>query len=270
MRQLNAAARGGANKMYYWRMALTTMIALAGSLAAAQDEAALAAPESAEESPAVDSAPTPPDATPPSDADTAAAPLTGDVVTLKDGKVMSGVQVVRATPSIVAIQIVPGVEPLELPRKMVESIAYDNLRPEDVKEGMAGQAGDEAGGGQGEISLELATNLGKAVTETPMPLADRDVVEVLEEFATKLEVELEILPEVRQMQPARRLWNATIPAGMAFTTLLREKLPADFPMLEAVFTFERVQLQRKPVEGAAPPPPQAAPGAPGVAPPPQP
>jgi len=256
--------------MYYWRMALTAMVALSGGMAGAQEAAAPAPAEAAQESPADTSAPMPETGAETAAPDEAAAPAAGDVITMKDGKVITGVQVVRATPSIIAIQIVPDVEPLELPRKMVESIAYDNLRPEDVKLGMAGGGDEAAGGGQGEISLELATNLGKAVTDTPLPLADRDVVEVLEEFAKKLQVELEILPEVRQMQPARRLWNTTIPAGMAFTTLLREKLPADFPMLEAVFTFERVQLQRKPAEGAAPPPPPPVPGAPGTAPPPQP
>jgi hypothetical protein len=248
--------------MYYWRMVLTGLIALYGGTTAAQETPAPAPTEAADESPAVTAAPTPEAGAETATPDEAAAPVAGDVITMKDGKVITGVQVVRATPSIIAIQIVPDVEPLELPRKMVESIAYDNLRPEDVKLGMADGSGEAAGGGQGEISLELATNLGKSVTDTPLPLADRDVVEVLEEFARKLDVELEILPEVRQMQPARRLWNTTIPAGMAFTTLLREKLPADFPMLEAVFTFERVQLQRKPAEGAAPPPPPPAPGIP--------
>lgn len=235
--------------MYYWRLGLIMTLLFCCGAGLAQEAAAPPPADAPPGPPPGDAPPPPPDA----DA-SAPEPATGDTIKLVDGKVMTNVQVVRATPSIVEVQIVPGVDPLQIPRKMVTDIIYDNLRPEDVTLGKNGAGADGPGGGQGEISLTLAKNLGKPVTEEELQIANQDVVAVLEDFAKKLEVGLEIMPEVRQMPEPRRLWNTTIPAGMAFTTLLREKLPKDFPQLEAVFTFEKVQLTRNPPKGAAPPP----------------
>jgi len=65
-----------------------------------------------------------------SDADAEPGPaLEGDVITLKSGKRLAGVQVLRETPMGVQVEFLPGVAPLEIPRKQVASIDYDDIDP---------------------------------------------------------------------------------------------------------------------------------------------
>ena len=176
----------------------------------------------------------------------------GDVVKLKNGKELVGVQVVRETPTIVEVQVVPGVEPISLLRKQVVEIVYDNLQASDIKEGAVGAAPMAApGGGKGEISIELAQKLGKPVSEEDLVIDGRDVIEVINEFAEKAEAPIEIMPEVRQIPEIEREWSVTIPKDTPLTSVLRELLPASFPKLDAELTSDRIRLRLKPADSDA-------------------
>lgn len=184
----------------------------------------------------------------------AAAPAApkGDVVTLKNGKVLSGVQVVRESPTKVEVQVVPGVEPISILRRQVASIEYDALAPSDVKVGESGGMPAPAPGeGKGETSIELAQKLGTSVTDEPLELKDRDVLEVVKELAAKVDLPLEILPEVQRMPEQDRTWTATIPAKSSLMSVLREWLPKSFPTLDVEITNDRVRLRVKPEGGAS-------------------
>jgi hypothetical protein len=176
----------------------------------------------------------------------------GDVVKLKNGKELVGVQVVRETPTIVEVQVVPGVEPISLLRKQVVEIVYDNLQASDIKEGAVGAAPMAApGGGKGEISIELAQKLGKPVSEEDLVIEGRDVIEVINEFAEKADAAIEIMPEVRQIPDIEREWSVTIPKDTPLTSVLRELLPASFPKLDAELTSDRIRLRLKPADSDA-------------------
>lgn len=201
--------------------------------------------------PAPEEAAEPVDA-PPSPAEEAAPAPKGDVITLKNGKVMSGVQVLRESPTTIHVQIVAGVDPLAIPRSQIAEIQYDNLSAEEAEEASAEAAGmNEAGLGKGETSLELATKLGQPVTPQDMPLQNRDMLDILKQFADAVGAPLEILPEVQQLPPVERQWRGMIPAGTSFMTILRERLPQDFPAIEADITADRVKIGLK-AEAAEP------------------
>jgi hypothetical protein len=58
--------------------------------------------------------------------------LPGDVIYLKSGKKITGVQVLRELPDKIEVQVNEKIEPMTLPRRMVKSIEYDN-RPFEGK-----------------------------------------------------------------------------------------------------------------------------------------
>lgn len=229
---------------------LVTAALLAPFGASAQDDAPLPpadvpAEEAAE--PADSDAPAETEASAP--AEEKPAPRKGDVVTLKNGKILSGVQVVRETPTVVEVQVVPGVEPMSILRRQVANIEYDALAASDVKEGGAGAPSAPAPGGKGELSPELAQKLGTSITDAPLDLRDRDVVEVVTELASKVDAPLEITPEVQKLPERERAWTATIPADTSLMSLLREWLPKSFPDLDVEIANDRVRLRLK-SEGA--------------------
>lgn len=170
----------------------------------------------------------------------------GDVVTLKNGKVLSGVQVSRESPLVIEVQVVPGVEPLVIPRKQVADIVYDNFAASDIKEGTPGGGNaPPPGRRKGETSIELAQKLGKYVAEEALVIEQRDVIEVITELAEKVEAELEVTPEVQQLPKLDREWTVTIPVETSLITVLRD-LPRDFPQLDAEILADRVRLRLKP------------------------
>lgn len=170
----------------------------------------------------------------------------GDVVTLKNGKVLAGVQVVRESPTTVEVQVVPGVEPISIMRRQVASIDYDDLEASDIKEGGAGNMPAPApGNDKGEVSPELAQKLGASVTEEALKLNRADVVETVTGFAEKVGAALEVLPEVQQLPKLDREWTVEIPAGTSFMTVLRETLPSSFPGLNVEIANDRVRLGAK-------------------------
>lgn len=185
------------------------------------------------------------DAAPPQEEE-APAPA-GDTVTLKNGKVLSGVQVVRESPLVIEVQVVPGVDPLVIPRKQVASIDYDEFTAEQAAQRSAGAGPSSTPGRRkGATSIELAQKLGKYVAEEELVIDARDVVEVLQEMAGRVEANIEITPEVRQLDPVDREWTARIPAETSLMTVLRESLPRDFPRLDAEILDDRVRIRIKP------------------------
>jgi len=170
----------------------------------------------------------------------------GDVVTLKNGKVLAGVQVVRESPTKVEVQVVPGVEPISIMRRQVASIEYDGLEASDIKEGAAGSMPAPApGSDKGEVSPELAQKLGASVTEEALKLNRADVVDTVTGFAEKVGAPLEVLPEVQQLPKLEREWTVEIPAGTSLMTVLRETLPSSFPTLNVEIANDRVRLGAK-------------------------
>ena len=172
----------------------------------------------------------------------------GDTVTLKNGKVLNGVQVVRESPLVIEVQVVPGVEPLMIPRKQIGSIEYDEFTAEQAERRSAGSgASASPGRRKGATSIELAQKLGKYVADEELVINARDVVEVLQEMASRVEANIEITPEVQQLDPIDREWTARIPAETSLMTVLRESLPRDFPTLDAEILDDRVRIRIKPV-----------------------
>lgn len=176
------------------------------------------------------------------------APLTGDVIHLKSGTVMSGVQVLRGTPMYYEVQIVEGVEPMQIPRRQVDHIDYDNIDPlhEQLKEEIMGPSEEQVTIASGEqVTSDLRDKLMAPVAETPLKYENKDLVEILDELKQRLGVDLRVDASVKQLPPAQRRWTIDIPADKTLMALLREDLVSKFKFAEVVFESDHIIVMTK-------------------------
>jgi hypothetical protein len=210
-------------------------------------------------------------------AEPAPAALSGDVIHLKSGKIISGGQVIRKAPTTVFVEVLPGVPLLELPLSQVESIEYDEIDsmherapvkpavPETVPDYIQGK----------ELSPELSKKLRRSITDTDISIQDEDYVTVVTRIAERMNIPLTIGPKIQELPAAARRWSANIPAGTSFIVLLYEHLLLAFPRVKETYEYGQIQLTlRRPEEpgpGTAPPLPAGdattAPSAPADSPP---
>lgn len=184
--------------------------------------------------------------------DSSARPA-GDSITLKTGKVISGVQILRATPLFYEVEITEGIEPLLLPRKMVEHVEYDDIDPlaDRRRERMFPSRKEQRETAGDELEPALMDKLTAPLSSEEMSYEGRDLIEVLDELAKKQGVQIEIHKSVRNVRAERRAWNLTIAPDTSLMSVLQDHLLRDFKFLELEFQFDMIVVITKRAKKAA-------------------
>jgi len=183
----------------------------------------------------------------------------GDIIELTTGKQLTGVQVIRKTPTVLEIEVLPELEPLRIPRGQVVDIQYDNIDPR--KRQREADRQEEEGAkpdvlvGQ-KLSNELYERITAPVGDAPITRQNKDYVQVLRQLSQQAGIPLEIAPPVQQIPPRQRLWTVTVEPGVSFLAVLREKLLKDFPDLKLVYEYEKIILTTKAANQPTPPRPR--------------
>lgn len=187
-------------------------------------------------------------------------PLPGDVVLLKNGKSITGIQVLRETPVAVEIVTAPGEPPLRVPRKQVLEVQYDDIDPSRMPEpAPAAPAAPDVMEGN-ELQPEFHANLTKPLSNEPIVFENTDIVAMMRDLRQRAGVALVLLPGIHNTPVEQRQWTVTIPPGRPFMALLQEDFAKKFPQFQVVFEFARVVIKTEqdviaPAEAAPAPAP---------------
>lgn len=201
----------------------------------------------------------------------------GDVVTLKNGRQYRGFQVLRATAAEVELEVTETVT-IKIPRRQIVSIAYDEIDPVAEREKKKSQ--DAAGGataallsGQ-RVSPELQKKLEKNISEPPLTVDKRDLVDVVNDLNPRTDNALEVAQPVKDLPAEKRVWSFSTKPGMTLDALLKEEFAKSFPHLATLYQNDKVVITTRDAalfiltaennkNAAAPPPaPEAAAPAP--------
>lgn len=195
-------------------------------------------------------------------------PLPGDVVELKNGKSITGIQVLRETPVHVEIVTAPGEPPLRIPRKQVKDVVYDDVDPNrlpppapvvpelpDVMEG-------------NELQPEFHAKLTKPLSDQPIVFENTDIVAMMRDLRGRADVALVLLPGVHNTPVEQRQWTVTIPPGTPLMAVLQQDFTKQFPQFQVIFEYARVVIKTEQdvLEPAGAAPQAPATPAPSVAP----
>ncbi len=188
--------------------------------------------------------------------------IEGDTVSLKSGKQLRGVKVLRVTPSTVELEYAPGQPVMKLPRRLVTSIEYEN--PANAPASAA--TGPEKPGGDMMVAEEISAEFNKKLTAplpgTPLDFKDQDALTVLKGLADRAQVLLAVDPEAQKVPEAQRKLTLAVPAGATLSTLLREGFRTAVPALKFSLQFDKILVTSTEAEArkaAGPVPPGLVP-----------
>jgi len=181
----------------------------------------------------------------PSDAPKAPA-VPGDVLVLKSGTQMTGVQVLRETPQFYEVEVVKGVK-IQVPRRQVESVIYDDVDPTRdarMKELFPEQQEVTIESGE-RVTRGLSDKLTAPVSTEPLNYQDKDFVEILNELKTKLGLNLKIDQAILDRHPRTGNWTVKTDPSRTLLAFLREDLAKKFNYLTVTFEGDKILIKAK-------------------------
>ena len=188
------------------------------------------------------------DSTPPAPlaAEEEVVELTGDVLTLRSGQVLSGVQIVSESARAYMVQVVEGVDPLVIPRKQVLSVVSDDIEPWSKIYKAAVEANKEVFITGQLVPPELVRALQAPLSEEAKAFKEMDFILVLKALAAQVRLPLKFDQPVKDLLLAKRSWSVTVEPGMNFLTLSTNLLE-DFPILNVAPVDKHIMVSIKPV-----------------------
>ncbi len=198
----------------------------------------------------------------------------GDKIYMVSGTIMTGVQVIRSTPRYYEVQMIEGVEPIQIPRRQVKNVEYDDIDParEKLRKQLFPEEEEVTIASGERVTGALRDKLMAPVSAEPLSYKELDFVKVLDEIKAKTATKLLIDPSIEQKPAGQRRWSVEIPPEKTLMALLREDLVGAFKYVEVIFeadsiivmTKEAAKVREAAKTGAAG---EAAPDAASVAPP---
>jgi len=180
---------------------------------------------------------------PPPDPEAVRPAPQGDVIALKSGAVLKGLQIRRETLSCYVVVIIEDSLWLRVPRAQVRSVAYDAYDPPGKRTPeslVAHDRGQVLLPGQ-MISPHLMTCLTTDISDPPLKCQQTDFLAVLEEVATRARLRINVDESVKAMPHEERLWTYHTPPGATVQSLL-DSLVTDVQSLKIVFREDSVLL----------------------------
>jgi len=189
-----------------------------------------------------------PHVVPPASKDTAV----GDLITLKSGKVLRGVRLLRQTARSVELEVYPGVEPLILPAKQVVSIERGKRRrflaavSATIAPPNTGEE-DEPGDmlSAVKVSPELLEKMAKPFVTESIDFKDQDIVNILQSISILSRVSISIGPALERIPADERRITVTAREGASINSFLREALTPQFPWLRVEYQFDRIHFSAR-------------------------
>lgn len=173
-------------------------------------------------------------------------PEDGDVIVFHSGRQLRGVRVVRETAINIEVEYLPGEPLLQLPRSQVDYIEYARDR---VSPGAPGLANDlqmmpDVMPGE-EVSVEFHRLLMMPLSEEAMVFEDADYLAVLDDFADRLDLIVEVGDDLLDMDEEERRFSRVIAPHTTLMSFLRRDLAEIAPDVRVILQFDRLVLQKR-------------------------
>lgn len=177
------------------------------------------------------------------DASTSTVTIEGDVITLTNGKQLRGGRVIRETPSSVEVETFPGQPPLKIPRRQVVSVERAGaaaVKPAPSAAGTSSNASDVMLGE--ELSADFHRKITTPVPETPVAYEDRDLIEVLEDLAQRMQCAAVFEAPVNELPVAQRKITVTVPAGATLAAFFRKEYKEAAPAVKVSYQYDKINV----------------------------
>lgn len=177
----------------------------------------------------------------------AARALGGDVIVMKTGRVMGGVQILRTTPLLYEVEIIEGLAPMKIPRRHVELVEFDDVDPlRDRRHDALRPPTDIELVADGILfDPEFETKLTAPVPGSPLDYKAKDYLNIFEELAKKCKVTIEIDKSLKTLIETDRQWTIKITPEMTLFDVLSMHWDKKFETGKITWKNDRVILSKK-------------------------
>lgn len=169
-----------------------------------------------------------------------------DSVTLKSGRVLQGIKVLRVTPFKLFLEIIPALEPLEIPVKQVSAINYGQpTASESPAPPPAPASSVEASRTLQavKISPDLAIRLAAPFTRKALEFNEQDLLNSLRSAGIMSEIPVTFGPELESLPREKRTMTLRISEGISFDRFVRDTLTPQIPWLKIEYRFDSVYFE---------------------------
>jgi hypothetical protein len=168
----------------------------------------------------------------------------GDIIVMKSGAIMSGVQILRSTPRHYEVHLSDDVEPLKINRRLVQSVEYDDIDLIKIKrrEDMFPDVAKELGMDGEELSPTLLRKLKTPITDVELAFEETDYLQILNTFIETKKIPLQIHDSVNNLKPEKRVWSVMLDKRLSLVHFLQKNLLKDFPNLHCKYELNSILL----------------------------
>jgi len=169
-----------------------------------------------------------------------------DQITLKSGRVLQGVKVIRSTPFKLVLEVIPAVEPLEIPARQVVSIVYgerQEVRVDEPAPEVAQASRDTSQILQAvKISPDLVKKMSAPLNQKTIDFARQDLLNTLRSAGIVFGVPVTFGPRLEDLPIEKRIVTLRLPEGGSFEDFIRGALARELPLLKVEYRFEVVHF----------------------------
>ncbi|MBL7649287.1 MAG: hypothetical protein JNK74_24175 [Candidatus Hydrogenedentes bacterium] len=170
-----------------------------------------------------------------------------DRITLKSGRVLRGVKIVRTTPFKLVLEVLPAVEPLEIPARQVVSVAYGerpSSEPQEARQEPA-EKGDTSQVLQAvKVSPDLIKKLSAPLREKSVNFLRQDLLNTLRSAGILFGVPVTFGTRLEKLPVEERLVSVSLSEGASFEGFIRDTLAPELPWLKVEYRFDAVHFDR--------------------------
>ncbi|MBI5090818.1 MAG: hypothetical protein HZB26_00055 [Candidatus Hydrogenedentes bacterium] len=182
------------------------------------------------------------------------APLKGDVIRLKNGKILEGIRIIRATPREYQVEVAvtsdgqtPGV-PISVSRNQVESVTYERDTEKENRDASENPVSVISGQ---RLSPELESKLSADLSKPPLQYTQTDLLKILGEVSQKTGVKIVADKSVEAIGEKDRAWDLATKEGATLSSFLNDDLVKRFPNLAVQIQFDSILIITKEAKDAA-------------------
>lgn len=175
-------------------------------------------------------------------------PQTGDQVTLKSGKTIHGVKILRATALQLVLEVLPRIEPLIIPARQVAAFQYGpDDTPLTATPSPPGKQ-EEPEDSRSRVLLavktspELIRKMAAPISTDAVVFEQQDILTTLRDVAGRSGVTISIGPMLSAWPLKERITTAQIGAGDSFDDFIRESLARVAPWIAVEFDFDELHF----------------------------
>jgi len=169
---------------------------------------------------------------------------TGDIITLKTGRELHGVQIIDEDPRELTIQVVEGATPMKLQRKFVKSVVYDKENPSRKKRAKPASTKLSVITGK-KVSDEFGKKLGQPLSDEALIFKQMGFMRLVRQLAEKVNVTYEITEATKSIPMEERKRDFNIKPKTSLFSFLQEDFATAYPKLEAVYLHNKLVITTK-------------------------